>query len=257
MRLIGGNIVNKIDNLVELLQKLNSGDITPELREQALQMVKNVDPLELSLAEQKLIENGTKPEDLRHLCDIHMEVLKDELDKLRLTLTPDHVLTTLIQEHDEILKRLARLEVLNSIIQKMENFDKSSTLFNELFNVAVEVIGAEPHHKREEDVLFPELEARGVTGPTRVMRMEHDLLRAKKKEIKALAENVEAMNFIEFKAQLNEAAKYLIFNLRDHIYKENHILYPSSVETLPDNNLWIAMKASCDKIGYCSFTPGK
>lgn len=257
MSLIGGNIVNKIDNLVELLQKLNSGDITPELREQALQMVKDVDPLELSLAEQKLIENGTKPEDLRHLCDIHMEVLKDELDKLRLTLTPDHVLTTLIQEHDEILKRLARLEVLNSIIQKMESFDNSSTVFEELLNVAVEVIGAEPHHKREEDVLFPELEARGVTGPTRVMRMEHDLLRAKKKEIKALAENVETMNFIEFKTQLNEAAKYLIFNLRDHIYKENHILYPSSIETLPDNNLWIAMKESCDKIGYCSFTPGK
>lgn len=249
--------MNKVDNLVELLQKLNSGDITPELRQQALQMVKNVDPLELSLAEQKLIENGTKPEDLRHLCDIHMEVLKDELDKLRVALTPDHVLTTLIEEHDEILKRLNRLEVLNSNIQKMENYDSSSSVFKELLNVAVEVIGAEPHHKREEDVLFPELEARGVTGPTRVMRMEHDMLRAKKKEIKALAENVETMGFIEFKTQLNEAAKYLIFNLRDHIYKENHILYPSSVETLVDKNLWLEMKKSCDKIGYCSFTPGK
>jgi uncharacterized protein len=249
--------MNKIDNLVELLQKLNSGDITPELRQQALQMVQNVDPLELSLAEQKLIESGTKPEDLRHLCDIHMEVLKDELDKLRVVLTPDHVLTTLIQEHDEILKRLTGLEEINSKIQKMKNYDNNSSVFQELLNVAVEVIGAEPHHKREEDVLFPELEARGVTGPTRVMRMEHDMLRAKKKEIKALAENVETMNFTEFKSQLNDAAKYLIFNLRDHIYKENHILYPSSIETLTDKNLWVTMKQSCDKIGYCSFTPGK
>jgi uncharacterized protein len=49
----------------------------------------------------------------------------------------------------------------------------------------------------------------------------------------------------------------LIFNLRDHIYKENHILYPSSIETLTDKNLWVTMKQSCDKIGYCSFTPGK
>lgn len=249
--------MNKIDNLVELLQKLNSGDISQELRQQALQMVKNVDPLELSLAEQKLIENGTKPEDLRHLCDIHMEVLKDELDKLRLTLTPDHVLSTLIEEHDEILKRLTRLEILNSNIQKMDNYDNTSSVFKELLNVAIEVIGAEPHHKREEDVLFPELEARGVTGPTRVMRMEHDMLRAKKKEIKALAENVTTMDFIEFKTKLNDACKYLIFNLRDHIYKENHILYPTSVETLSDKNLWIKMKESCDKIGYCSFTPVK
>lgn len=249
--------MERIDKLVELLQKLNSGDITPELRQEALKMVSNIDPLELSLAEQKLIENGTKPEDLRHLCDIHMEVLKDELDKLRLNLTSDHVLTTMIEEHEEILKRLTRLEELNSKIQKMNSFDKNTSLFNELLNLAVEIIGAEPHHKREEDVLFPELEKRGVTGPTRVMRMEHDMLRAKKHEIKSLSEKVENMDFAEFKLQLNEAAKYLIFNLRDHIYKENHILYPSSVQTLKDSKLWQTMKKACDEIGYCSFTPWK
>lgn len=249
--------MERVDNLVELLRKLNSGNITPELRQQALKMVSNVDPLELSLAEQKLIETGTKPEDLRHLCDIHMEVLKDELDKLKLGLTPDHVLSTMIDEHAEILKRLTKLEELNSKIQNMENFDKNSALYKEILNTAVEIIGAEPHHQREENVLFPELEKRGVTGPTRIMRMEHDMLRAKKHEIKRLAEEVESMNFTEFKAQLDDAAKYLIFNLRDHIYKENHILYPSSVQTLKDSNLWSEMKEACDEIGYCSFTPGK
>lgn len=249
--------MTKIDKLVELLQKLNSGEITPELRQEALKMVSNVDPLELSLAEQKLIETGTKPEDLRHLCDIHMEVLKDELDKLRLSLSPDHVLTTMIEEHEEILKRLTRLEELNLRIQKMVNFDKNASEFNDVLNLAIEVIGAEPHHKREEDVLFPELEKRGVTGPTRIMRMEHDTLREKKHEIKRLAEEVKNINFNEFKVQLDEAAKYLIFNLRDHIYKENHILYPSSVQTIKDLNLWTNMKEACDEIGYCSFTPRK
>jgi uncharacterized protein len=253
----GGIIMERIDKLVQLLEKLNSGDITPELRQEALKMVSDVDPLELSLAEQKLIENGTKPEDLRHLCDIHMEVLKDELDKLKLGLEPDHVLATMIDEHAEILKRLTMLEEINSRIQKMNNFDKGASEFKYLFNVIVEVIGAEPHHQREENVLFPELEKRGVTGPTRVMRMEHDMLRAKKHEIKKLAEEVEIMNFSEFKAQLDAASKFLIFNLRDHIYKENHVLYPSSVQTLKDLNLWSEMKKACDEIGYCSFTPGK
>lgn len=249
--------MERIDKLVELLTKLNSGEITPELRQEALKMVSNVDPLELSLAEQKLIENGTKPEDLRHLCDIHMEVLKDELDKLKLSLNPDHVLTTLIEEHDEILKRLTKLEEVNSRIQKMDSFKAEASEFKEVFNLAVEVIGAEPHHQREEEVLFPELEARGVTGPTRIMRMEHVTLREKKHEIKSLSENVETMDFADFKSKLNEAAKYLIFNLRDHIYKENHILYPSSTQTLKDESLWLKMKEECDKIGYCSFTPGR
>jgi DUF438 domain-containing protein len=250
-------IMNKIDNLVELLRKLNSGEITPELRQEALKMVQSVDPLELSLAEQKLIETGTKPEDLRHLCDIHMEVLKDELDKLKVSLSSDHVLTTLIEEHDEILKRLTKLEELNSRLQKMDVYDESAAEFKELLTTAVELIGAEPHHKREEDVLFPELESRGVTGPTRIMRMEHDMLRERKHKIENLAKEVETMDFAEFKSQLDEAAKYLIFNLRDHIYKENHILYPSSTQTLQDSELWAEMKKACDEIGYCSFTPGK
>lgn len=249
--------MDRVEKLAEMLQKLNSGDVTPELRQQVLEMVKNINPLELSLAEQKLIETGTKPEDLRHLCDIHMEVLKDELELLRIKLSPDHVLTTLIKEHDEILKRLALLDDINIKIQKMDTYNKTAQEFSMLLNTIEEIIGAEPHHKREEDVLFPELESRKVTGPTRIMRMEHDMLREKKHLIRGLALKVSEMDFQEFKNQLDEAVKYLVFNLRDHIYKENHILYPSSIDTLNDDNLWVEMKRACDKIGYCSFTPGK
>lgn len=249
--------MDRVEKLAEMLQKLNSGDVTPELRQQVLEMVKNINPLELSLAEQKLIETGTKLEDLRHLCDIHMEVLKDELEMLRIKLSPDHVLTTLIKEHDEILKRLTLLDDINIKIQKMDTYNKTAQEFSMLLNTIEEIIGAEPHHKREEDVLFPELESRKVTGPTRIMRMEHDMLREKKHLIRRLALNVSEMDFQEFKNQLDEAVKYLVFNLRDHIYKENHILYPSSIDTLNDDNLWVEMKRACDKIGYCSFTPGK
>lgn len=249
--------MDRVEKLAEMLQKLNSGDVTPELRQQVLEMVKNINPLELSLAEQKLIETGTKPEDLRHLCDIHMEVLKDELEMLRIKLSPDHVLTTLIKEHDEILKRLTLLDDINIKIQKMDTYNNTAQEFSMLLNTIEEIIGAEPHHKREEDVLFPELESRKVTGPTRIMRMEHDMLREKKHIIRGLALNVSEMDFEDFKNQLDEAVKYLVFNLRDHIYKENHILYPSSIDTLNDDNLWVDMKRACDKIGYCSFTPGK
>lgn len=249
--------MDRVEKLAEMLQKLNSGDVTPELRQQVLEMVKNINPLELSLAEQKLIETGTKPEDLRHLCDIHMEVLQDELEMLRIKLSPDHVLTTLIKEHDEILKRLTLLDDINMKIQKMDTYNNTAQEFSMLLNTIEEIIGAEPHHKREEDVLFPELESRQVTGPTRIMRMEHDMLREKKHIIRGLALKVSEMDFKEFKNQLDEAVKYLVFNLRDHIYKENHILYPSSIETLDDDNLWGDMKKACDKIGYCSFTPGK
>lgn len=249
--------MDKIDNLVKLLKRLNSEEITESLKSEALKMVSSVDPLELSLAEQKLIEDGTKPEDLRHLCDIHMEVLKGELDKLKLKLSPNHVLTTLIEEHDEILELLSLLEELNNRIQAVSKYDKNIIEFNNLLETINSIIDAENHHKREEDVLFPQLESRGVTGPTRIMRMEHDMLRDKKHEIRNLILEIETMDFDHFKSSLDEAVKYLVFNLKDHIYKENHILYPSSIETLTDSILWNKMKEECDKIGYCSFTPGK
>ena len=34
--------------------------------------------------------------DLRHLCDVHMEVLKGELDKVKTKIEPGHVVFTFI-----------------------------------------------------------------------------------------------------------------------------------------------------------------
>ena len=68
----------KIEKLTEVLQKLNNDGVTEALRKEALDIVSNISPIELSIAEQNLIEKGMKPQDLRHLCDIHMEVLKGD-----------------------------------------------------------------------------------------------------------------------------------------------------------------------------------
>ena len=248
--------MNKIDKLAEVLKKLNTEGATEENRKIALKLVANINPLELSMAEQRLIEEGMKPEDLRHLCDIHMEVLKDELEKLRTQVDEDHVLHTLIVEHDEILKFLTQLDEVNLEIQKMDSY-KEDPIFNKLGELAENLLGAEPHHKREEDVLFIEMENRQITGPTRIMRMEHDELRERKHIIKELAKNVSEMDFAEFKEKLDEAAKYIVFHLRDHIFKENYILYPTAMESITEKESWEKMKDECDKVGYCTFTPNK
>jgi len=87
------------------------------------------------------------------------------------------------------------------------------------------------------------------------MRMEHDDLRTKKKALKEAVENVSRLDFNEFKEMVDKASKYIIFNLRDHIFKENHILYPTAIESIKEKETWEDMKRRCDEIGYCSFTP--
>ncbi|NFI03749.1 DUF438 domain-containing protein [Clostridium botulinum] len=245
----------KIEKLTEVLQKLNQVGLTETLRKEALDIVSNINPMELSIAEQNLIEEGMNPQDLRHLCDIHMEVLRGELDKIKTKLEPDHVLYTLISEHDKILEFLTELEEINFKIQKLKSYNSGSEEFEALKTVVNNILDAEKHHQREEKVLFVEMEDRKITGPTRIMRMEHDDLRAKKKFLKQTAEEVYQLEFNEFKEKVDDTAKYIVFNLRDHIFKENYILYPTAIETIKGKEIWKDMKKKCDEIGYCGFTP--
>ncbi|MEG2739664.1 DUF438 domain-containing protein, partial [Clostridium sp.] len=131
----------RINELTTVLRKLNSGNISEELRKEALEIVKNIDPIELSIAEQNLIDEGMNPHDLRHLCDIHMEVLKDELDKIKNKLDTGHVVNTLIVEHDKILEFLSTLEKLNSEVQVLDKLD--SKYINELQNTIDKILDAE------------------------------------------------------------------------------------------------------------------
>ncbi|GKX65327.1 DUF438 domain-containing protein [Inconstantimicrobium mannanitabidum] len=246
---------NKIEKLTDVLERLNNEGVTENLRKEALNIVSNINPIELSIAEQNLIEKGMNPHDLRHLCDIHMEVLKGELDKIKTKVEPGHVMHTFIAEHDRILEFLTELEEINARIQKLGGYNSDAMEFEELLTVINNILDAENHHQREEQVLFAEMEDREITGPTRIMRMEHDDLRAKKKLLKQLAEQVQQLDFNEFKVQVDETAKYIIFNLRDHIFKENYILYPTAIEAISDKEVWDDMKKRCDEIGYCGFTP--
>ncbi|NFM16111.1 DUF438 domain-containing protein [Clostridium sporogenes] len=244
----------KIKELKEVLKNLNKVGINDEIRKEALDLVKDIDPIDLSIAEQQLIEEGMEPQDLRHLCDVHMEVLKDELSKVKANISKDHVVYTLIDEHDKILRFLEDLEKVNSDIQNTKSYNEAKEKIHSLHNLAESILDAENHHQREEKVLFVEMEKREITGPTRIMRMEHDDLRARKKELKRLSKNADKMKFDEFKIRVDETSKYIIFNLRDHIFKENYILYPSSLEAIKEKDIWDDVKKRCDEIGYCSFT---
>ncbi|MGL5617013.1 MAG: DUF438 domain-containing protein [Sarcina sp.] len=246
---------NKVNRLKELLKKLNEGNVSEELKNETLEVVKTISPLELSLAEQKLIDEGMNPTDLRHLCDIHMEVLKDELEKLKANIIKGHVLYTLVAEHDEITKLLNELEEINKEIQQLEKYDESNLIYNRLVEVATLILEAELHHKREEDVLFKNLEDLEITGPTRIMRMEHDTLRIKKRAIKELGNTVKYLDFQDFKDRLDPLAKELVYELKDHIFKENYILYPTALESIKSEEQWEEMRKACDEIGYCPFTP--
>ncbi|MDY6383382.1 MAG: DUF438 domain-containing protein [Cyanobacteriota bacterium] len=247
--------MDKTDRLIELLERLNAGEDPSQVKEEAQEFLSTLEAQDLSFAEQKLLEAGLAPEDLRHLCSIHMEMLKDEVTKMTSQLEKGHPINTFVKEHEILSSFLDKLDKLNTELQKQNSYDENSTLYSQIAQTAQDLLDGEPHHQREEKVLFPAVEAHGVDGPTKVMVMEHEDLRRYKRSVLELANDVKNMNFTDFKNRINSAVKILVMALRDHIFKENNILYPTTVEIITDNNEWKELKDKCRKSGYCKFTP--
>lgn len=177
-----------------------------------------------------------------------MADLKSQLD-------PGHPIHTMICEHEMILGFLDQLKRCEAQIRLAAGFDPLAETMQTLRSVSSHLLGAEAHHRREEEVLFKEMEKRGLFGPPAVMREEHEIMRAGKKKIAELVGGVSAANFPEFRQRLSPAALGLESMLRLHIDKENHVLYPMALQAIPESDVWVRMKEDCDRIGYCCFTP--
>jgi len=84
------------------------------------------------------------------------------------------------------------------------------------------------HHGKEEDVLFPELERRGVKrdgGPIGVLLAEHEIGRG---HVRSMAERLQALRGGDAGAAagIGEHARAYREMLEAHIQKENNVLFP-------------------------------
>ena len=166
-----------------------------------------------------------------------------------------HIIKTMVQEHEQIL---GVLDDLTQVSNKLSDTDpvQVEKLMSKCNQLAVKLIMAEPHHKREEDVLFIEMEKHGIIGPTQVMRSEHDEMRKLKHQLKEKT----ASNDTTWNLKVSDITwliDQLCNTLRSHIEKENTILYPLALRAITDDLTWKEMKLKCDQIGYCCFCPHK
>ncbi len=247
--------MEKTEQLTGILKRLNAREDPDQVKAETMEFLTTVSPDELAIAEQNLLDAGLSVEDLHGLCPLHLEVLGGQLEQMRARLPKGHVVSTLVHEHDAILGFLDTLQQVNEDIQQMPEYPGQTWEFHQLAHVAEHLVETERHHQREEDVLFPELEKRGMYGPPMVMREEHRQLRLRKHQLKRLVETVDQQEFDIFKRRLNELAGFIVPTLREHIYKENNILYPAALQVIDDNRIWQKLKDECDSIGDCCFTP--
>ncbi len=127
--------------------------------------------------------------------------------------------TFMTSQHKECDEQFARAEesVANG------DWEQGVELWNEF---ASEL---EKHFSREETILFPEFETvTGMTGgPTQMMRMEHEQMRALVNEVNKAAENKDKDQFLAL-------TETLMVTMQQHNMKEEQILYPMTDQSIPD-----------------------
>ncbi len=241
--------MDKTQQLASILKRLTQDSTSEDAKREAREFLKDTDPQELASIEAQLAEGGASHEGMRHLCSAHMQVSGSERKAFRDSLDDSHMVAILMDEHLTILSNLDRLEGLVSPNDPGSGDERTSTLqaLNELGKT---LIGAEPHHAREEDVLCPAVEERGMAGPPAVMRSEHVELRQMKKGVRDIAAHMLESSSDERWRELARTGKHLVALLRDHIFKEDNILYPMAVQILTDQSQWAEMRTRADAIGY-------
>ncbi|MBN2479428.1 MAG: DUF438 domain-containing protein [Parachlamydiales bacterium] len=246
---------DKRKKIKELIRKLHSKENIKKHKDEAKKFLKNISPTDLGIMEQEIIKEGVTRKEMRKLCDVHLDIMKENLEKKDLKLKPGHPIHTLMAEHDEILAFIEKLKIINNKVQLSESFEELGKEMIMLNFIAKHLVEADKHHQREEDVLFLAMERKGITEPPQIMREEHVDLKKKKKELYKLSENYKKMDFAKFVKKMKSVSEFIIETLPDHIYKENYILYPMAVEVIRNDEEWEKIKNDCDRIGYCCFTP--
>lgn len=127
------------------------------------------------------------------------------------------------KEHDAILKMLGATD------EAIRHIDAGGTVRTETLEGLLEffrLFADQCHHGKEEDILFPLLESRGMPrsgGPIGVMLHEHEQGRAL---VKQMIEATEACKQGEkAEGRWADAARGYSQLLRQHIEKENNILF--------------------------------
>lgn len=136
-------------------------------------------------------------------------------------------------EHDGIL---TMLEILEEICERMTAGKKANLDHLEKIVEFLSVFADQCHHGKEEGLLFPALEKAGIPregGPIGVMLTEHDHGREHIRNMrKALAELKEGR---EGEERFVEAATGYIELLRNHIQKENNVLFIMAEKSLSES----------------------
>ncbi|MFP4082744.1 MAG: DUF438 domain-containing protein [Candidatus Aminicenantes bacterium] len=234
----------KKEIMKDIILELHQGLSVEEAKKRFEQEIGSVSSTEIAEIEQSLINEGLAPEEIKKFCNVHALLFQSALEKsVSEETSPVHPVYLFKLENRETEKLTAALK---KILEEKEALDLEQ-IKKRLKESIVQLKQVDIHYQRKEQLLFPFLEKQGFFGPSKVMW-------GKDNEIRDLFRKaIQAVEGIEKKDQLEAFKKEnlnpLLEEIEGMIFKEENILFPTSLEKLSSDQ-WVEILKESDEVGY-------
>jgi len=243
--LINNDSLRRQEILKQMIKDLHAGIPVEQLKETFRRLIRNTTPEEIADMENALINEGFPVSEVQRLCDVHVQVFEDSLQKVgKPSKIPGHPVYTFVQENKEARKLLKILSRSVKKVTAKSPGEKQLQEFESTFSRFKEI---EKHFVRKENQLFPALEQKQFTGPTKVMWGKHDEIRQFLKQVETYYREQDWSQFIKEFKNLASSLKKLLF-------LEEKILYPTALRKLSEAE-WAEIKRGEAEIGYAWVKP--
>ena len=156
----------KKERFKDMLQELKKGKIPENGEVKSNKSHPKVDAGTSGNGETELTKEDLVHEQIRtHLCDLHLEALKERLVAKSIAVEAPHPVNTFMEEHKIILESLNNLSSFLVSIRNTENFEDLGPGLKILKDISHHLMEVESHHQREEEALFPKLAKHDIIEP--------------------------------------------------------------------------------------------
>jgi uncharacterized protein len=251
-------LINNAQKRKELLKhmilQLHKGEAPEQVRSRLEELLGSIPYGEVVEVEQELIAEGLPQEEVLKFCDIHTRVLEGKIDHSNIRLVPPgHPADTFRKENRELVALTGEVRSLCAGIGRLLEDDVAPTMLKlrGMFNLLWDV---DKHYRRKENLLFPFLEQKGITGPPTVMWGKHDQTRELLKAAREALSIEQGVSADELAATAELLLLPAVQAVEDMTMKENDILLPMCLDQLTDLE-WYEIYRQTPEIGFCLYDP--
>jgi uncharacterized protein len=249
------NARRRKDLMKHMILQLHEGVAPDAVRPQLIRLLGSVPYGEVVEVEQELIAEGLPVSEVLKLCDVHTAALNGAISQEGAKEAPEgHPVHTFRQENRALTWEVDQLNGLYEGLDTLpEDLDAATPLGSARvrFHALMDV---DKHYRRKENLLFPHLEKRGISGPPTVMWGKHDEARALLKGAVEALEAAAGATVGEARVLRDLVLKPASDAVAGMVDKEEQILLPMCLDTLTEAE-WGDIARQETEIGFCLYDP--